>query len=89
MSGSVATLDNRDHFAALDQDIWGDEPGEGSPDPAADVMQSMRELAQLMGQTVNMVQEAVASLNERFDKIESMMMQAQKMEAHEQPQPQQ
>lgn len=52
-------------------------------------MQSMRELAQLMGQTVNMVQEAVASLNERFDKIEAMMTQAQKMEAHEQPQPQQ
>lgn len=75
-----------DHFAALDHDIWGGEaPKGGETDPGADVMQSMRELVQLMGETVRMVQEAVEPLNERLERIEAAIAALNTQEADEQP----
>lgn len=54
-----------DHLAALDRDIWVDEAPQGpAPEPGAEIMQMMREMAQVMGDMTRL-------LLDRMDQLEA------------------
>lgn len=70
-----------DHLAALDRDIWGSEAPQGpAPDPGAEVMKMMRDMAGVLGEATRMILKRLDEIEDRLEAKTETQSEAEPLE---------